>query len=372
LKDDGFSVIFLFLKPPDSGYTNKKEKYMDFIKSNAEFDLISMGEVMLRLSPPDKEKISQCEVFEKNCGGSEFNVAAGAANLGARSAVITKLPKNKLGHFVCRRIRYGGVSDDYVTWDESDSRRLGIYYYESGVYPRKSAVVYDRAGASVCSLTTSEIPEDIYEKTRLFHISSITLALSPTLRETALEVIKRMKENGVAISFDVNYRAALWSEDEAREVITSILPLVDILFVSEETSRRMFGMSGTLEDIHREFSKKYPNLKIIASTKRKVISPQKHTFSSLVFDAAENRHFEEAPYENIDVVDRIGSGDAYVAGALYGLLRFGDIESAAKYGDAMCALKNTVLGDMTVCDLTDIERIIKNHSSTGPKSEMIR
>ena len=110
---------------------------MDFIKNNAEFDLISFGEVMLRLSPPDKDKISQSEIFEKNCGGSEFNVASGAANLGIRSAIVTKLPKNKLGHFVARRIRYGSVSDDYVVWDTSDDKRLGIYYYENlaSVYP---------------------------------------------------------------------------------------------------------------------------------------------------------------------------------------------------------------------------------------------
>lgn len=342
---------------------------MDFIKSNAEFDLISMGEVMLRLSPPDKEKISQCEVFEKNCGGSEFNVAAGAANLGARSAVITKLPKNKLGHFVCRRIRYGGVSDDYVTWDESDSRRLGIYYYESGVYPRKSAVVYDRAGASVCSLTTSEIPEDIYEKTRLFHISSITLALSPTLRETALEVIKRMKENGVAISFDVNYRAALWSEDEAREVITSILPLVDILFVSEETSRRMMRKEGSLDEIMKSYADEY-GCKLIATTRREAVSPTKHNFGSrLYFDG---NFYEEHHYKNIEVIDRVGSGDAYVAGVLFGVLSGKSPEDAMRYGNALSALKNTIPGDMTISSLDEVEATIKAHLSTGPQDEMVR
>ena len=134
----------------------------------------------------------------------------------------------------------------------------------------------------------------------------------------------------------------------------------------------MFGMTGTLEEIHKAFAEKYPNLKVIASTKRKVISAQKQSFSSLVYDTEEDRHYEEAPYENIDVVDRIGSGDAYVAGALYGLLKHKSIEAAAEYGDAMAALKNTIIGDMTVCDLVDIERIIKAHNSSGPKSEMIR
>ena len=339
---------------------------------DCEFRVLGIGEVMLRLSPVGKERISHSETFEKKAGGSELNVVSGISMLGMRTGIITKLPHNEIGKFAKRKIRYSGTSDDYIIYDESDDMRLGIYYYESGAYPRLPVVSYDRRASSFTTLTKEELPAGMYDNAAVFHTSGITLALSESIRENVIAMMHRFHECGALISFDVNYRAALWDEATAKACIESVLPIIDILFVSEETSRRMFGMSGTLEDIHREFSKKYPNLKIIASTKRKVISPQKHTFSSLVFDAAEDRHFEEAPYENIDVVDRIGSGDAYVAGALYGLLRFGDIESAAKYGDAMCALKNTVLGDMTVCDLTDIERIIKNHSSTGPKSEMIR
>ncbi len=339
---------------------------------DCEFRVLGIGEVMLRLSPVGKERISHSETFEKKAGGSELNVVSGISMLGMRTGIITKLPHNEIGKFAKRKIRYSGTSDDYIIYDESDSMRLGIYYYESGAYPRLPVVSYDRRASSFTSLRKEELPADMYSNAAVFHTSGITLALDPNIRENVIAMMHRFHENGALISFDVNYRAALWDEATAKECIESVLPIIDILFVSEETSRRMFAMTGTLPEIHRAFSEKYPNLKIIASTKRKVISPQKHTFSSLVYDAGEGRHFEEAPYENIDVVDRIGSGDAYVAGALYGLLRFGDIESAAKYGDAMCALKNTVLGDMTVCDLTDIERIIKNHSSTGPKSEMIR
>ena len=342
---------------------------MDFIKEKAEFDLIGFGEVMLRLSPPDKEKISQSEVFEKNCGGSEFNVASGAANLGIRSAIITKLPKNKLGHFICRRIRYGTVSDDYVVWDDSDSKRLGIYYYESGVYPRKSAVVYDRAASSVTTLSLSEIDESIYDKTRIFHISSISLALGATLRETALEVIRRMKAAGVAISFDVNYRAALWDEDEAREVITEILPLVDILFVSEETSRRMMRKSGTLDEIMKSYSDEY-GCKVVATTRREVISPTKHNFGSRVY--YNGCFYEEPHYMGIEVIDRVGSGDAYVAGVLYGILSGKSIDGAMSYGNALSAIKNTVLGDMSISFIDEVDSVIKAHKSEGIQDEMVR
>ena len=342
---------------------------MDFIKKKAEFDLIGFGEVMLRLSPPDKDQISKSEIFEKNCGGSEFNVASGAANLGVRSAMITKLPKNKIGHYICRRIRYGSVSDDYVVFDESDDKRLGIYYYESGVYPRKSAVVYDRRDSSVCTLSESEIPEDIYSKTRVFHISSISLALSETLRKTALSVIRKMKDAGVAISFDVNYRAALWGEDEAREVITGILPLVDILFVSEETSRRMMRKTGSLDEIMKSYADEY-GCRIVATTRREALSPTRHNFGSRIY--CDGKFYEEEHYKNIEVIDRVGSGDAYVAGILYAILVGKSIEEAISYGNALSAIKNTVSGDMSVSTLEEVESVISSHKATGHQDEMVR
>lgn len=335
------------------------------------FKVLGMGEVMLRLSPVGKERISYSETFEKVAGGSELNVVSGISMLGLRTGVITKLPHNEIGKFIKHKIRFSGTSDDYVTYDDSPNMRLGIYYYESGAYPRLPVVSYDRAGSSFTSYRASELKAGAYERTEIFHTSGITLALDPEVREEVISMMAAFREAGADISFDVNYRATLWDEATAKAAIERVLPLVTVLFVSEETLRRMFGMTGTLEDIHRAFAKKYPSLRIIASTKRTVISPQKHNFSSLVYDASEDRHYEEAAYESIDVVDRIGSGDAYVAGALYGLLRFGDIESAAKYGDAMAALKNTIIGDTTVCDLGDIERIIAAHAG-GASSEMIR
>lgn len=342
---------------------------MTFIKEKAEFDLVSFGEVMLRLSPPNKDKISQSEVFEKACGGSEFNVASGAANLGIRAAIVTKLPKNKIGHFISRRIRYGNVSDDYVVWDNSDEKRLGIYYYESGVFPRKSAVVYDRALSSVCTLDKTEIPDDIYSKTRMFHISSISLALGDRLRDTAINMIKKMKENNVAISFDVNYRAALWSEDEAREVIKSILPMVDILFVSEETSRRMMQKTGTLDEIMKSYADEF-GCKIVASTRREVVSPTKHNFGSRIY--YDGKFYEEPHYKNIEVIDRVGSGDAYVAGVLYGVLTGASVEDSMSYGNALSAIKNTVSGDMSISSIDEVNSIIKSHKETGIQDEMVR
>ncbi len=336
------------------------------------FSLIGIGEVMLRLSPVGKERISYSETFEKRAGGSELNVASGISMLGLRTGIITKLPHNEIGKFVKHKIRFSGTSDDYVVYDDSEDKRLGVYYYESGAYPRVPVVSYDRHGSSFTTFKRRELNDSVYSSCNVFHTSGITLGLADSVRHEVKQMMKEFHDTGTLISFDVNYRAALWGEEAARETIESILPFVNILFVSEETLRRMFSMTGTLHEIHKAFAKKYPSLEIIASTKRTVVSPQKHNFTSLVYDVREDRHFEEKPYENIDVVDRIGSGDAYVAGALYAMLTHGGIEDMARYGNAMAALKNTVLGDMTVCDLADIERIIKAHSTDGPKSEMVR
>lgn len=342
---------------------------MDFIPNNKRFDLISFGEVMLRLSPPDKEKISHGQSFEKSAGGSELNVASGAAFLGVRSAIITKLPENKIGRFIKYKIRYGSVSDDYVIYDNSNNKRLGIYYYESGAYPRKSSVVYDRANSSMTTLALDEINPKIFDETRLFHTSGITLALNENLKETTIELIKRFKEHGAAISFDVNYRASLWSEEQARETIEKILPYIDILFISEETSRKMMKKTGTLEEIMKSYTIDY-NCKIVCTTRRKVVSPTRHNFTSTIY--FDGKYYTEEPYKNIEVVDRIGSGDAYLAGTLFAILKYNDVQKALEYGNAMSAVKNTIYGDMPASSFEEITSVIESHKKTGPQEEMNR
>ena len=341
---------------------------MEF-KNNTLFDIVGMGEVMLRLSTPDKETISQSETFIKNAGGSELNVVSGAAMLGLNNAFITKLPDNKIGNFIKNKIRFAHVCDDYIITDKSRASRVGIYYYESGAYPRKSSVQYDRENTSIQSLALSEINEDIFANAKIFHISSITLALSEDLRENIIRITKKFKENGAKISFDVNYRSALWSEEEAREVIVSILPMVDILFVSEETSRRMFCKKGDIEDILDEFQKEY-GCELIATTRREVVSPTKHNFSSIIYYNKE--YYFEKQYENIEVVDRIGSGDAYVAGVLFGLVRFNNCRKALETGNALSSAKNTVVGDIALFSYNEINNIILSHSGQSNNNEMER
>jgi 2-dehydro-3-deoxygluconokinase len=345
--------------------------YMKFSDEKKEFDALAFGELLLRLSSPINERMISGAVFEKRAGGAELNVVSGMSLMGLHTGIISKLPKSELGTYVRNNVRFCGVSDELIIYDDSTEARLGIYYYEHGVFPRKPTVVYDRKNASINTIKPEDIPANIYNSTRLFHTSGISLALSEQTRTTAETLIKKFKAAGALISFDVNFRANLWSEEDAKRYIERILPYVDILFISEETSRRTFGKTGELKEILKSFASEY-NIGVLASTERKIISPKKHTFGSTIYNAEEDTFYKEDPYENIEVIDRIGSGDAYVSGVLFGLLAFQDCKKALEYGNAACAVKNTVLGDLPSTDKKEIDKIIEGHQGNGYQSEMNR
>jgi len=337
-----------------------------------DFDLLALGEIMLRLSPEVNERITRGDSFGKQAGGAELNAITGAAMLGARCGIISKLPANDLGTYIKNAVRLCGVSDDFLVYDDSKDARLGVYYYESGAYPRKPRIVYDRKNSSINSISVDDFDDNLYKSTRCFHTSGITLALSPKVRETAIEMIKRFKKEGAIISFDVNFRGNLWSGPEAKECIESILPYVDIFFCSEDTARLTFLKEGDAKDIMKSFTEDFP-ISIVASTQRIVHSPKRHTFGSILYSAKDDTFYEEPPYADIEVVDRIGSGDAYISGVLYGLLTHeGDYQKALEFGNATSSLKNTIPGDLLSTDLKEITGIIKEHKATGRVSEMDR
>lgn len=335
------------------------------------YDALGLGEVMLRLSPEGRERIVQGNVFEKRVGGSELNVISCVSALGKRTGLITKLPDTEIGSYIVNSVRGCGVWDEYIVRDTSDEARLGVYYYEAGSSPRKTSVIYDRLRSSVTTLKVDELPGEMFKSTRIFHTSGITLALCPELRATAGELIRRFKENGAVITFDVNFRASLWSEEESRAAITEILPLIDIFFVSEESSRRMFGKTGTLEEIMKSYCDEY-GVRMVATTSREVITPNLHNFGSAVYSRDEDSFYTEKAYDGIEIVDRLGSGDAYVGGALFAMLDGLGFEGAVRYGNACAALKNTIVGDLPAFSKRDVDRIITAHNATGKQSEMNR
>lgn len=336
------------------------------------YDLLTLGEILLRLSSRGNERNSVCEIFEKKVGGAELNVACGVSQLGLHTGIISKLPSNSIAEYAIRQIRSNGVETEFLLRDEHKDARIGIYYYEQGAFPRKPEVVYDRLHTAAREMSFDEYPEEMYQKARCFHTSGITLALNENCRNTAFGMIKKFKENGAKISFDVNFRMNLWNGKEAKECIEQILPYVDIFFCSEDTARLTFEKEGSLKEIMKKFAMEY-DIEIVASTKRVVRSPKIHDFGSVIYDAKTDEYYEEKPYEGIEVVDRIGSGDTYVAGVLYGLLAEpGNCASALQYGNAAGTMKNTVPGDIPVMNLSELDDMIAEHGNTGYHSEMKR
>ena len=303
------------------------------------YDVITLGEILLRLSTPINGRLAQGDTLMKHLGGAELNIASEIGQLGLKTAMISKIPNNLLAAFIKNQMNASRVSENYLISDTADDSRIGVYYYEYGSYPRKPRVVYDRKHSSINNIDIKDVPETMFYNTRLFHTSGITLGLGGNAQKFAIECIRKFKEQGTLISFDVNYRANLWTGEEARACIEQILPYVDIFFCSEDTARLTFGKTGTIEEI---------------------------------YSAKNDSYYREEPYNNIDVVDRIGSGDAYVSGALYGYLKHKDCRKALEYGNAMAAIKHSVIGDMITTDLEEIDSIIAEHKNTGYHSEMNR
>lgn len=345
------------------------EKIFNF--KGKEFGLASSGEIILRLSPVNNEMLVQGTLLEKNVGGAEFNVATGVSSLGIKSTLITKLPKNELGRYAKRIINSNGVDSSFIVDDDSLYKRLALYFYEFGASPRKPNVTYDRHNSSFQFLTIDEIDKSVYDKCEIFHTSGISLGLCENSKQLTKDLIKNFKDKEGIISFDVNFRRNLWGNEEAaRKEIEKILPFVDILFASEETFRKMFQKTGSMEIIMREFASQY-NIAIIASSQRTVNSPKSHNFTSIIYNKKENKFYSEKPYQNIEIVDRIGSGDAYVAGVLYGILKYNNTEKALKFGNACGAIKNTISGDNNCASAELIKGIIEDHEF-GSTSEMNR
>ena len=333
-----------------------------------EYDLITLGEMLMRLSPPVFKHSAQSGVFEYFFGGAEMNVAAAAAQLGRKTAFLTKLPGHMLGQLARRALKTAGIGERYVLDDCEKNIRLGLYYYVPADFPSVPQVVYDRECTSMRTMTLGELEPDIFSDASCFHVSGITLGLGGSCGETAIEAIKNFKAAGALISFDVNYRMNLWSGEEARRCIETILPMVDIFFCSEDTMRLTFKKEGCLKEMMASFADAYP-MKAVVSTQRIVHRPSCHSFGSTVLDCHTGRFYEDAGYERIEITDRIGSGDAYVGGFLSGILQEGvrdnilsqTLKKAMDIGNACAALKMTQRGDMIVAGPEEIEDIIQRH-----------
>jgi len=318
------------------------------------YDVVTFGEAMLRLSPPHFGRLEQTHSLDVEIGGSELNVAVGVSRLGLHAAWISKLPNNPLGRMVRNRARELGVDVAHVIF--SDQGRQGLYFVEYGAAPRASSVLYDRGNSAISLIKPDEVDwKKILSKAKLFHVSGITPALSPSAAETTALAMKTAKEVGCLVSYDLNYRKKLWTPAQARSCQEPLMKLVDILTTTEEDTGVVFGIreenyQKVAETLARTFG-----FKAVAITLREDISVWKNNWTAIAY--ADGKIYTDRTYM-VEIVDRVGAGDSFTAGFIYGYLT-GDAEKGVKYGNALAALKHTMPGDFNWSTLEEVEAQIK-------------
>lgn len=311
------------------------------------YDVVTLGEALLRLTPPDFRRLDQSPLLEMHIGGSELNTAVGLARLGLCVAWVSRLTDNVVGHHIVRTLRAQGVMTDHVIWTDTD--RVGLYYVEEAKAPRTNQVTYDRAGSSMSRIQ----PEDIDlaalnpSSCRLLHMTGITLALSASCIQTVQYLVTAFQTCGIPLSFDLNYRMRLWDMDTARQVCEPFLQAASILFIPARDAVTFYG-TDDLERLHA----RYPQATIVMTRGAQgasAITPEGSTFSRPAYPA--------------ETVSRIGGGDAFAAGFLYAYLQSQDIPTALAYGNAVAALKYSLPGDMPLVDRSRVLQIIAETDS---------
>ncbi len=312
--------------------------------------VVTLGEIMLRLSPPDKQRFVQAESFDIIYGGGEANVALSVTNYGMQGYFVSKLPDNEIGQAAINQLRKFGVNTDYVA---RGGDRVGIYFLEHGVSMRPSKVVYDRAGSSIAEATAEDFDfDEIFKDADWFHFSGITPALSKEGARLTEEACKAAKKHGVMVSCDLNYRKKLWTPDEAKECMTKLMEYVDVCIGNEEDAEKVLGFKpgetdvtqGELEldgykSIFKQMKEQF-NFKYVVTTLRESHSASDNGWSALIYDGNE---FYQSKHYDIRIVDRVGGGDSFAGGLIYGLLSSDDFKHALEFAVGASAMKHTVL-----------------------------
>jgi len=331
--------------------------------------VITFGEIMMRLSPPDHVRFKQTRLFEVTFGGGEANVAVSLANFGIPVDYVTRLPQNDLGDACIMFLRQFGVGVDKIV---RGGERLGIYFLEHGAVQRGSKVIYDRAGSAIATIERGMIDwKQVFADADWFHWTGITPAISASLADMCLEGIQVARKVGLTISCDLNYRKNLWKwGKKAAEVMPAMVELCDIAVGNEEDAEKVFGIKAPEADVQagrveakqyrhvcEELQRRFPNLKMVAITLRGSISASHNTWSGVLWDQG---NFYTAPLYNIThIVDRVGAGDAFVAGLIYGLRTYGeDRQRALNFAVAASCLKHSIAGDFNLVAVPEVEAIM--------------
>jgi len=319
------------------------------------YDVVTFGEAMVRLSPPQCQRLEQARNLHVNVGGAELNVAVGVTRFGMKSTWVSKLPKNGLGYMIRDRAQEFGVDCSHIVW--ADRGRAGIYFVEFGASPRPSSVLYDRANSAISMVQPDEIDwSKIFSGSKHFHLSGITPALSASAAEATAEALKAAKKAGCTVSYDLNYRKKLWTPTEAKRIQEPMMANVDILITTEEDTNVIFGIKEKDYETVAERLANTFKFKIVAITLREDLSVLRNNWTAIAYQ--DGKIFKDRKYE-VEIVDRVGAGDSFTAGFLYGWIKGKDVEKGVRYGNAFAALKHTVPGDFNWNTLEEVEAQLK-------------
>jgi 2-dehydro-3-deoxygluconokinase len=336
--------------------------------------IVTFGEIMLRLATPEHQRFTQVNSFNASYGGGEANVAVSLANFGLETEFVTRLPKNDLGQAVMMELRKHNVGTKYII---QGGDRLGIYFLETGSVARPSKVIYDRANSSIAEIKPGMINwDEIFADAGWFHWTGITPAISEGAALVCLEAIRSAKKKGVTVSCDLNFRKNLWKWGKsASDVMPELVAGCDIVLGNEEDAEKVFGfksdetnistgkVSGAgFESVCMQLKNKFPLAKKIIITLRGSINADHNTWSGVLFDGT--KLFEAPVYQITHIVDRVGGGDSFMGGLIYGLITFPeDDQKTLNVAAAASCLKHTIHGDFNLVTVSEVEQLMKGDAS---------
>jgi len=308
-------------------------------------DLVTFGETMLRLSPPDHERLETARRFDVRPAGAESNAAIAAERLGAVTTWMSKLPDSPLGHRVDGAVRQHGVNTD-VVWTDDDDLRQGTYYLEQGGRPRGSNVIYDREDAAVTTAKPDELDVDRVRSAQAFYTTGITPALSDQLRETAAALLDAAQDAGTMTAFDVNYRSKLWSPEAARKTITQFFQVVDVLIIALKDAKAVLNYEGDATQLAHHLASEF-DFKTVVVTRGDQ--------GALAWN---DNVIHEQPAFETDTHDPVGTGDAFAGAFLARRLSGAGVQTALEYAAATAALKRTIPGDVATVTKPEVDAVV--------------
>ena len=321
--------------------------------------IVTFGEAMLRLTPPGYERLERTAALEVTAGGAELNTAVALACLELEAAWVSVLPESPPGRLIGRLARAHGVDISPVIWVPEDQGRTGLYFLEEGLDPRPSAVTYDRKDSAMARMASGMFDwRSLLRDAEALHLSGITLALSPSVRAEAMAAVGVANQLGVTVSFDLNYRSKLWSEAEAREAFVEIIPRVDVLFASRAALRTFYGIEGSHEEALRHAIRKL-GVAAVTITRKRAKGSRRLKLAGMAM--GKNGMLASSETRMIEVLDRLGGGDAYAAGFLASYIEDpGALTRAVSLGVAASALKHTMRGDFLCATRAEVEAAMKS------------